>query len=397
MRVLFYEPNHSGHHFAYFERMLPGFLQLPIKVGLATTSDALSSEEFRNTLAPLSDRIELIDCCRPLIKGNALRNARRRTQDLRTAVDDWQADHVCVLYADGIWETAVLGGLLGKPFLNDHVVAEAWMYRGGFAYSDANRLVDRVRRRLFRKLLNRGDFAKIHFDDELTLDYVASLPESNTQVVLPANPVKIRTPLARNEAQAILGIPSGGPLMSSSGRIARFKGSHLALEAFAKLAGDSDEPYRLLLAGPYEQAILDQISEPALARLRDAGRLIVFDRFLSEEEMLLVAEASDLVLAPYPNHSGRSSIILWAAAAGVPVLAVNRGCIEHVVERQQLGATCNVQDISLFAKAMQSSLATNWREEDVARVRDFARWHSIENYQQMSASLVRERLSAAPR
>jgi len=50
MRLLFFEPNQSGHHYAYLARMLPGFLDLPVEVVLATTAVGAVSDEFWRTL-----------------------------------------------------------------------------------------------------------------------------------------------------------------------------------------------------------------------------------------------------------------------------------------------------------------------------------------------------------
>ncbi len=393
MRVLFYEPNPSGHHFAYFARMLPGFIDLPIEIGFATTTAALESPEFEATLAPFADRMELLAVCRPLIKGNPLQNGWRRCRDLAAASRSWKPDHICILYADGIWELAALARTCGYRLLGDGPVMEAWMYRGGFAYPGADGVNDRARRKLFHRFLKQGLFTKIHFDDELLLKFVESLPETKTEVVLPANPVQFREPISTANARAALGIAGDGPIISSSGCIARYKGMHLALDAYARLANQPSNTARLLLAGPYDAGIKQHISQPPFTELRSSNRFIAIDRYLSEDEMFLVAAASDLVLAPYPNHSGRSSIILWAAAAGKPVLTVDEGCIRYVVETQRLGTTCNIYDADAFAEAMRNAIAAPWTEEDTRRVRDYAAWHRVENYQAMCSALVRERLA----
>jgi glycosyltransferase involved in cell wall biosynthesis len=148
----------------------------------------------------------------------------------------------------------------------------------------------------------------------------------------------------------------------------------------------------LLLAGPHEAEVKAKLAEPPFAALLSAGRIHSIDRFLDENEMLMVAEASDLVLAAYLNHSGRSSIILWAGAAGKPVIGADRGTIHYVIHKERLGATCNVRDASEFVSTMRLMLDSPWNPEDAQRVREHAQWHRIENYQQLSSELVRSRL-----
>lgn len=41
MRVLFYAPDHAGHHFAYLGGTPPGFVDLPMEILVATTPGAV--------------------------------------------------------------------------------------------------------------------------------------------------------------------------------------------------------------------------------------------------------------------------------------------------------------------------------------------------------------------
>jgi glycosyltransferase involved in cell wall biosynthesis len=250
---------------------------------------------------------------------------------------------------------------------------------------------------LFRKLLRKGPFLKLHLQDELLEQFAKSTRSSQTEIALAADPIRInRLPTSRS-ARAELGIPEDGRhLVSCTGMVNRRKGVHHAINAFQHLAENVPSlNSTLLLIGPHDPEILSMLAAPRLKPLVDSGHILSIDRFLSSDEMYLVAEASELVLAPYPNHSGRSSIILWAAAAGTRVVAVDRGCIKHVVESQRLGTTCEVSNAESFSSAIQRSLAGSWTFEDEERARNYASWHSIENYQAMSSALVRRQLQEA--
>lgn len=388
MRVLFYEPDYKGHHFPYFARMLPAFLELPVDVGFATTQEAYDSDEFKRTLAPFENQMEILPVCRDNRSLKPLVNAWQRYSDLKKAISDWKPDHTAVLYADGLWPVATLAKTLRLGGLDRHRTHEAWMYRGQFGYEESKKRSDKFRRWFYKKMIQTKVFDKIHFDDELMLEYHKSLGIDKTEVVLPANPVLIRDPLSQLEARAKLNLPAQGRLISISGMISRTKGIDLALHAFAKIATKVPDAI-LLLAGPHQPIIKEVLAEPEIASLLEQGRVVSRDVFLNEEEMLLTAEASDLVLAPYPRHSGRSSIILWAAAAGTPVLSVARGCIGHVVRTERLGKTCDVKNLDEFSDMLASSLEEPWKEEDVNRVRTYAKSHSIEEYQRSSAAFTR--------
>jgi hypothetical protein len=51
-----------------------------------------------------------------------------------------------------------------------------------------------------------------------------------------------------------------------------------------------------------------------------------------------------------------------------------------------------VTDPALVCDAVAKMLDTPWSEQDAQRVRRYAEFHRIENYQRMSSQLVRERL-----
>ncbi|WP_425396237.1 glycosyltransferase [Aeoliella sp.] len=396
MRVLFYEPNHTGHHFAYLARMLPGFIELPVEVALATTPEAVASHEFEMTLKQYEDRIEVLPSCRPLIKRAPLRNSWRRCADLASVVKQWKPDHVCVVYADGIWQVLSATKALGFNLLPQGPTYEAWMYRGGFTYPDATSRRQQRNKRLFQRFLKQGVFARIHFDDELVLEFTRRLPPTPTEVVLPPNPVRYAEVPSRDDARRRLDLPREATIVSCLGMADHRKGVHLAMAAIQQLASTAgDRPHvRLFIGGPQSDAIRELLTEPVWQNLVEAGTILTADRFLSEQDMLDAAAASDLLLAPYFKHSGRSSIILWAAAVGRPVVAVDRGCIRYVVEHEQLGAVCNVEDAEVFASAIRLRLEQPWTDEDRQRVRKYAQWHSIENYQQLCSACVRQRLEA---
>ena len=109
--------------------------------------------------------------------------------------------------------------------------------------------------------------------------------------------------------------------------------------------------------------------------------------------MFLAAAAADLVMAPYPNHQGRSSIILWAAAAGRPSLGTESGGIGYVIRQQNLGWTCDVSNPATLAESIATAIRAPWNHAHAARVREYAQQHRVEEYQRSASELVRSRLA----
>jgi glycosyltransferase involved in cell wall biosynthesis len=393
MRVLFYEPAHTGHHFAYLAWMLGGFVDLPVKITVATTPSALGSVEYAKTLAPLADRITFVTSCTPPPAG-PIKIARHRLRELVECIEAVRPDHVAVCYVDGVWDQACLATLMGRRPWPRELVVEGWLYRGRFGDRTDRRWKSIVRRGLFRRLLRQGLFRKLHLDHELLYNFAAPFATgTSTEVVLTPNPIELREPVSREEARRRLGLPTEGRWISLSGVVARFKGADLLIEVFSRCRRERpDMPLRLLLAGPQEEQIRAMLQREPYRALVAEGGIVAIDRFVNEEEMFLAAAAADLVVAPYPNHDGRSSIILWAAAAGRPSLGTEEGCIGHVIKHERLGRTCNVADTSALADAVVATLDMPWTDADADRVRQYAEFHRVENYRRIASQLIRQRL-----
>jgi glycosyltransferase involved in cell wall biosynthesis len=254
-------------------------------------------------------------------------------------------------------------------------------------------LKSRLRRWMFSRLLRKSLFRKLHLDGELLFEFAErQAADSPTEVVLTPNPVVVEAMISKEEARRALELPVQGTWLSLSGMIARFKGAHLLLEAFNRVV-DQDGSLRLLLAGPHEEQIRSQLQTATFSKHVASGRIVSIDRLVDEHEMYLAAAAADLVLAPYPRHQGRSSIILWAAAAGRPSLGSEDGGIGHVIRTQNLGSTCNVLNDGELAASIVNVLRLPWTDADKARVREYAMSHQIENYQAVASKLVRSRLA----
>jgi glycosyltransferase involved in cell wall biosynthesis len=374
--------------------MLPGFTDLPVEIVVATTREALQSQEFSRTLGPLSNRIEYVTCCTPPPSRHPLANARHRLRGLIRAIRTLDPDHVMVCYADGIWDQAALATLVGRRPWSHELPVEGWIFRGRFGDRSDQRWKSVVRRWLFKRLLRQGLFRRLHLHHELLYEF-AKPPSvaTSTDVVLAPDPIEIRPPMTHEEARRELGVQGTGRWIGVAGAIAQFKGAHLFLDAYRIRRERGGEPLLALLAGPHDEKTRQLLAQSPYREWVEEGSVVSVDRFLDEKEMYAAAAAVDVMVTPYPRHQNRSSIILWAAAAGRPSLGTNSSCIAHVIRHERLGMTSDVLDTSALATAIDASLAMPWSDEDAQRVRRYAEFHRIENYQQISSQLVRERLA----
>ncbi len=388
MRVMFYAPEYVGHYFAYLARMMPAFAALPIERLVATVPEALESTEYAATLARFADKLSFATIC---TQGPQppVQSARHRLGELRSAIRATQPDHVIVGYLDGIWDQALAAWMTGRRPWPRELVVEGWVYRTRFGDRSDRRVKARMRRMMFPLLLRSGLFRKLHLDGEQLYDLAK--PKSvgaPTEIVLSPNPIAMHEPIARDEARRRLGIATDGTWLSLSGMIARYKGADLLLEAYRHLRESKrGEKLLLLLAGPHEEQIAQLLRAEPFRQWIDVGQIVSINRFVDENEMFLAAAAADLVMAPYPDHHGRSSIILWAAAAGRPSLGTETGGIGYVIRQQNLGWTCDVTNLATLAKSIATAVCAPWSYADASRVRAYAEQHRIEEYQRSASAL----------
>ena len=300
-----------------------------------------------------------------------------------------------------MWDAAYAWIRLGRrPWPRDLVV-EGWIYRGRFADPSDKRWKSRLRRLMFADLLQKGLFRKLHLHHELLYEFAAPIAiNTPTSVVLAPDPIVIGDPITPADARQKLGLADGGSphrkWIGVPGMIAEFKGAHLLLDAYRIRSQRGDQPeVNLMLAGPHDDKIRAMLRQPPYRNAVAEGKIVSVDRFLSEDEMYWAAAACDLMVASYPRHQNRSSVILWAAAAGRPCLGTEESCVGHVIRKERLGGVCDVRDTTALANSISEMLSAPWTEDDAARVRSYANFHRMENYQAISSKLVRSRLQSA--
>ncbi len=393
--LLIYEPDHNGHHYSYLARMLPGFVDSEVSIILATTPEGASSKQYDFYLRPFEEHFRLIqDCVAP--PRSPLRIAWRRAVEIKKLQKKYAADHVFVAYADGVWQVlAALSVVLGASRKRSYSI-EGILYRGDFTYPDVRKVSGQIKRSLFRRLLSKTIFDRLLIDDDYLYDFankvLAEIKNPITRIDLAVNPIEFFD-VEKDEARRKFGFYGGSRVISLSGMIDNRKGAHLLVEAFVAAINDGLRDTVLVLAGPHSEAVRLLLQQDENRLHVECGRIISIDRLLNERDMYSVAAASDVVAAPYPNHSGRSSIVIWAAAAGRPVLGTERGCIGLVIKRESLGTVCDVRDTGLFTREISRVFENPWSEADAARAKAYAGCHTIQNYRTLNAGFMRSKLT----
>ena len=129
------------------------------------------------------------------------------------------------------------------------------------------------------------------------------------------------------------------------------------------------------IAGQIDPAIRDAVRErgSALARHRSDLRLRLDDRHLAESEIAALVADADVVLAPYQRFVGSSGVLMWAAAAGKPVITQDYGLLGRLVRDGGLGIGVDTTSAPALAHAIEAAVRRGpGALGDTARMRTFA-------------------------
>jgi glycosyltransferase involved in cell wall biosynthesis len=218
----------------------------------------------------------------------------------------------------------------------------------------------------------------VHYIDPVAFEWVLSNVggKAARRARLIPDPVEALS-FPQSKARAMLGLPEHKKLIMSIGIQDHRKGVDYLIGACARW--QPAEPTSIVLAGPLSAQIRYLVSHE-YRHLVDDGRLIVLDRFLSNDEINASCAAGDLIAAPYRPHPHPSSIVLHAVAAGKMVLAANNGWFSYMVPKFSLGRLCNPQNPELLAETLDQALQEAKAHKVSAAAKRLVDFHRSENF-----------------
>jgi glycosyltransferase involved in cell wall biosynthesis len=394
MRVLVFEQWCGGHYFNYLRCLLPRLSGLVDEVIVALTREAMRSKDFELTLSSLQllpnvrfdDRINPADPSLP---------ARERFGLLRNLVDTvrrTRPHYLLVPSADA--QTLAMGllGHVGIDVLPANVTSEATFHYGyGPAIASREHVVKEA---VYRFMYSGCTWTRLNFVSFLYYEHlIARRVAWSKRAHLVPDPVPRAPRLTRQAARRLLGIPEDGRYLGLLGSLdarkaipellAGFRAAKLGPKDRLLLAGRLDPRYRVLIDSDYCDLIAN-------------GRLVVLDRFLSEEELLQGYGALDLVCATYRDFPGLASLLLKGLASGRPILTRNFGWSAALVKRFGVGWVTDIFEIDSLAKALTAGLdgsSAYVESEATKRLLDF---HDPENFTDTMLDQIRRTVGKSP-
>jgi glycosyltransferase involved in cell wall biosynthesis len=180
----------------------------------------------------------------------------------------------------------------------------------------------------------------------------------------------------RQEARRRLAIPTSGRYVAMIGTLEPRKGIEELLAAVERASLADDD--RVLLVGktkpPIRELLQDQYD-----RLVRQQRLLVIDRYVSDDELGAAFFAADVVAVTHPRQIGSSGTLVRAAAAERYLLTSDFGWVGWVTQQFQLGTSVNVTDVDALSAALSTALECSHEYRHTEAANRFCQYHTVEN------------------
>ncbi len=191
----------------------------------------------------------------------------------------------------------------------------------------------------------------------------------------PTYDVFSRSSITREAARERLGLARNARVCLMFGLVRRYKGVDLAIEALGRLRHQRD--LYLVVAGefyepraPYQQQI---------ERLGLAGKVLLHDRYIPNEDVAAYFRAADVLLAPY-REASHSGAVQTARGFGLPIVATRVGGIPDLVQDGETGLLVPAESPEALAAAIARYFNENLSERfraNLAAQLDRYSWSSL--------------------
>jgi glycosyltransferase involved in cell wall biosynthesis len=150
-------------------------------------------------------------------------------------------------------------------------------------------------------------------------------------------------------ARERLGVPPKIPLLLFFGFIRPYKGLACLLEAMPSILKWNPDA-RLLLVGEFWQDRDSYFQQ--MDRLGIREKILLVDRYVSDEEVPVFFSAADVLLAPYARIS-QSGVVQMSFGLGLPVIASRVGGLPEAIEEGKTGLLFPAEDPTALSAAVR--------------------------------------------
>jgi glycosyltransferase involved in cell wall biosynthesis len=366
-KLLIYDIQNNGHHLSYIRYIANAVID-DFDIVFAASTELRTSDHYKCYLESIASNIVIDDSY--INKHKGILYSLFDSIIILKAIKK-HAPSLCILpYADGV--SVFLGIFRWFGFIPKNLMLFGINMRNNFCYMDKVSLLDRVK--LF--MMERCKFTKLFWLDSKASEWLSknNYPLAQVSETL-CEPVKKYSMLSFADACSALDISPHKKYIGIAGMLNSRKGIPLLLESMQNDTLPSDTC--LLLAGKLsdDMALLIQKQYQFLI---DTERVILINRFISENELLAVLAVLKVVCATYQNHLGSSGIVSLAISNDKVVVGCSCGWIGNQLEKYPLGLVYH--DDKSFPKVLINAIEMAEKTPNT-KINKFEEQNTIEKFQ----------------
>lgn len=378
--LLLFDPNAGGHHAGYIEHVLrawheldvPGHLVAAVSPQLFDDHPGFASLPEREGWRRISFE-EMPEA--PGLKGlPLLRKGLGERRLLQRVIQRLRPQQVMAMYMDHTQFALATALRFPYPVSISGLYLRVSHHRLAGRPLPIRQRLTQLRKRLVLRAALQNPHAGVFFSaDPSFVPAVHALKSDARAAVLP-DPVPLSEDFGDPEqTRRTYGVEPGRRVLLLFGALAERKGVLHVIDALHRLPEEACRNVCLFLAGPVQPDLRERLPQ-ALDRLRASRPIqaLLQDTYLHEPTINALMGAADLVLVPYLDHPGTSSVLIRAAGAQRPVLSQDFGLMSEQVHTHALGQTVHPEDLGSVAAGLLRFLDDPGCGFDPERARAFA-------------------------
>lgn len=171
---------------------------------------------------------------------------------------------------------------------------------------------------------------------------------------------KLFYPMKKNDVRMELKIDSKKRICVSVGNIIKIKGHEDLIKAISLLPEEFNDVSLYVVGSGHLRPKLEK-----LTRQLNISDRVFFVGVKPHSEIVKWMNIADLFVLPSLKE-GASVVTLEALACGIPVIGTKVGIVPEVINSENYGFTCNINNPDELSKVIQKGFAKDWNKEKIA-------------------------------
>jgi glycosyltransferase involved in cell wall biosynthesis len=371
--ALVFDPGFGGHHLKYVSYVIDALYTQGYRVIFASGIKTFKSVEYELILRKCEKKFTaaILRCSR---RGGIIGRVEKSWWLFKLATSN-KASIVWVPYLDGLFYVFGVAGMVFKLFGWHFLKMYGILMHCDFVYPIRKNFHTRKLKELLCRTIIRSQlFSRVFVIDEVAYDKLR-VSVGTPNLCLCPDPVDAPPSVDIKPIRNYLGIPIDAKVIGVFGLLNEGKGVDYLVRTFLKCGPRKNE--FLLLMGLQSPSLRSKLQR-AMESTKGSENIIIVNRFVEEELLLLAINSVDVVALIYPYHKGSASFLIRAAAANKPVLGSNSGWIGYIMRKYGLGYSCNVMNEKDLKQGIEWSFGNP--KQDYKDVKTFSAKHTVDEF-----------------